>query len=319
MAAKAAEISEVICGLAARAQKPVCASWPSPPRAVPALLAERGVYSFVDPGRGIRALVQAGRARRFGAPTRTAGIASEQGVRLAGVDASVAPLPPLTLRVFPRGAAASMGRPGGRGDDARDHSGARLPSDSRRCGARRRRRRTGSRMKRLPCGLPMRSDCRSCSRASRRGSPIGPRRVSLRSTCARKPTCAPHSVASRRARRSSGAARRCLRAEAASARHGAPRHRLSRSDVRRDGELRQRRRVHRAHRRRGHRARTGRVPSSLRICSSDCARGAMRRIPMGLLPNRSGRAVHRALRRARANGPVGAFRIRSKSGTVASR
>jgi acetyltransferase len=56
MAAKAAEISEVICGLAARAEKPVCASWPSPPRAVPALLAERGVYSFLDPGRGIRAL-----------------------------------------------------------------------------------------------------------------------------------------------------------------------------------------------------------------------------------------------------------------------
>jgi len=58
MAAKATEISEVICGLAARATKPVCASWPSPPRSVPALLAEHGVYSFLDPGRGIRALAK---------------------------------------------------------------------------------------------------------------------------------------------------------------------------------------------------------------------------------------------------------------------
>jgi acyl-CoA synthetase (NDP forming) len=56
MAAKAIEISDVICGLAARASKPVCVSWPSPPRAVPARLAERGIYSFLDPARGIWAL-----------------------------------------------------------------------------------------------------------------------------------------------------------------------------------------------------------------------------------------------------------------------
>lgn len=58
MAAKAAEISDVICGLAERAQKPVCVSWPSPPHAVPARLAERGIYSFLDPARGIRALAK---------------------------------------------------------------------------------------------------------------------------------------------------------------------------------------------------------------------------------------------------------------------
>ena len=56
MAAKAAEISAVIGGLAERAQKPVCVSWPSPPHAVPARLAERGIYAFLDPARGIRAL-----------------------------------------------------------------------------------------------------------------------------------------------------------------------------------------------------------------------------------------------------------------------
>jgi acetyltransferase len=58
LAAKAPEICEVICGLAERAEKPVCVSWPSPPRAVPALLAERGIYSFLDAARGIRALAK---------------------------------------------------------------------------------------------------------------------------------------------------------------------------------------------------------------------------------------------------------------------
>jgi acetyltransferase len=56
LASKAGEISDVICGLAERATKPVCVSWPSPPRAVPARLAERGIHSFLDPERGIRAL-----------------------------------------------------------------------------------------------------------------------------------------------------------------------------------------------------------------------------------------------------------------------
>jgi acetyltransferase len=56
MAARAAEICEVIEGLAARSHKPVVVSWPSPPRAVPGRLAARGIYSFLDPVRGIRAL-----------------------------------------------------------------------------------------------------------------------------------------------------------------------------------------------------------------------------------------------------------------------
>ena len=58
MAAKASEISDVVCELAERADKPVCVSWPSPPRAVPARLADRGIYSFLDPARGIRALAK---------------------------------------------------------------------------------------------------------------------------------------------------------------------------------------------------------------------------------------------------------------------
>jgi len=58
MAAKAAEISDVMCGLNERVRKPVCVSWPSPPRAVPARLAARGIYSFLDAGRGIRALAK---------------------------------------------------------------------------------------------------------------------------------------------------------------------------------------------------------------------------------------------------------------------
>lgn len=76
LAAKAAEICDIICGLAERAEKPVCVSWPSPPRAVPPLLAERGIYSFLDPVRGIRALsklVQRGAAtHRPARPATTA-------------------------------------------------------------------------------------------------------------------------------------------------------------------------------------------------------------------------------------------------------
>lgn len=58
MAAKAPEICEVIDGLHMRSPKPVCVSWPSPPRAVPARLAERGIYSFPEVARGIRALAK---------------------------------------------------------------------------------------------------------------------------------------------------------------------------------------------------------------------------------------------------------------------
>ena len=77
MAAKAPEIIEVIGGLSERAAKPVCVSWPSPPRAVPARLAERGIHSFLDAARGIRALARlcehGAAARR---PPRSAATAS---------------------------------------------------------------------------------------------------------------------------------------------------------------------------------------------------------------------------------------------------
>jgi len=58
MAAKATEICGVIRQLAEHASKPVCVSWPSPPRAVPAALADEDIYSFLDPSRAIRALAQ---------------------------------------------------------------------------------------------------------------------------------------------------------------------------------------------------------------------------------------------------------------------
>jgi acetyltransferase len=79
MAAKGAEICAVIGGLAERAGKPVCVSWPSPPRAVPGSLADRGIYSFPDPARGVRALsklVERGDAmRRPARPPTTAAAA----------------------------------------------------------------------------------------------------------------------------------------------------------------------------------------------------------------------------------------------------
>jgi acetate---CoA ligase (ADP-forming) len=56
MAAKATQICDVIRRLAERASKPVCVSWPSPPRVVPAALAADGIYSFLDPSRAIRSL-----------------------------------------------------------------------------------------------------------------------------------------------------------------------------------------------------------------------------------------------------------------------
>jgi acyl-CoA synthetase (NDP forming) len=77
MAAKANAICEVIVGLSQRATKPVCASWPSPPRAVPARLAERGIYAFLDPARGIRALARMaayGEALRRPPASRAGGI-----------------------------------------------------------------------------------------------------------------------------------------------------------------------------------------------------------------------------------------------------
>jgi len=136
MAAKATEISEVICGLAARATKPVCASWPSPPRSVPALLAEHGVYSFLDPGRGIRALAKlvehGASARRPTRPAVPSSKAFDWNAMFPPVDASRLPpggaaaslgrpsggvSPPVDAsRLSPGGAAASLGRPSGRGE-----------------------------------------------------------------------------------------------------------------------------------------------------------------------------------------------------------
>jgi acyl-CoA synthetase (NDP forming) len=63
LASKASEICEVIGGLAERSTKPVAACWPSPPRGVPARLAERGIYTFLEPARAIAAI---GRMRARG-------------------------------------------------------------------------------------------------------------------------------------------------------------------------------------------------------------------------------------------------------------
>jgi acetyltransferase len=56
LAARAVEISEVITRFWKHATKPVCVSWPSPPTGVVERLAQHGIYTFLDPVRGIRAL-----------------------------------------------------------------------------------------------------------------------------------------------------------------------------------------------------------------------------------------------------------------------
>lgn len=56
LAAKADEISDIIRALSERSAKPVAVCWPSPPRGVPACLAEHGVYSFVEAARAIAAI-----------------------------------------------------------------------------------------------------------------------------------------------------------------------------------------------------------------------------------------------------------------------
>jgi acetyltransferase len=58
LAAKGAEISDVIAGFASRATKPVCVSWPSPPLGIPERLATAGIYSFLDPVRGVQAIAR---------------------------------------------------------------------------------------------------------------------------------------------------------------------------------------------------------------------------------------------------------------------
>ncbi len=72
LASKAAEISDIICGLSRRAVKPVCVCWPSPPRDVPARLAGHGIYSFVEAARGIAGIARlAAHGAAAGRPART--------------------------------------------------------------------------------------------------------------------------------------------------------------------------------------------------------------------------------------------------------
>ena len=100
-------------------EKPVCVSWPSPPRAVPAHCWPSAASTrFVDPARGIRALVQAGRAWRRVAPTARGLRRRASTVRLAA-------------RSFQSTTTQAVIR------------GTHLPSHSRRRGACGRRRRTG--------------------------------------------------------------------------------------------------------------------------------------------------------------------------------
>lgn len=56
LASKATEISDIIRGFSGRSSKPVCVCWPSPPRDVPAGLAEHGIYSFLEAARGIKSI-----------------------------------------------------------------------------------------------------------------------------------------------------------------------------------------------------------------------------------------------------------------------
>jgi acyl-CoA synthetase (NDP forming) len=74
LAAKGAEISDVIAGFASRATKPVCVSWPSPPLRIPERLATGGIYSFLDPVRGVQAIARLVAQGGAGArPPRSAG------------------------------------------------------------------------------------------------------------------------------------------------------------------------------------------------------------------------------------------------------
>jgi acetyltransferase len=75
LAARGAEISDVIAGFAGRSTKPVCVSWPSPPIGIPQRLAAQGIYAFLDPARGVQAIarlaaqgVAAARPSRAGGP-----------------------------------------------------------------------------------------------------------------------------------------------------------------------------------------------------------------------------------------------------------
>jgi acetate---CoA ligase (ADP-forming) len=56
LAARAAEITDIISSLSQRSTKPVCTVWSSPPAGVVERLAAHGVHTFIEPDRGVRAL-----------------------------------------------------------------------------------------------------------------------------------------------------------------------------------------------------------------------------------------------------------------------
>jgi acetate---CoA ligase (ADP-forming) len=56
LAARAAEITDIITSLSRRATKPVCVVWSSPPTGVVERLATHGVNTFIEPDRALRAL-----------------------------------------------------------------------------------------------------------------------------------------------------------------------------------------------------------------------------------------------------------------------
>jgi acyl-CoA synthetase (NDP forming) len=58
LASRGSEISDVVSGFSGRSAKPVCVSWPSPPRGIVARLAGQGIYSFDEAARGITALAR---------------------------------------------------------------------------------------------------------------------------------------------------------------------------------------------------------------------------------------------------------------------
>jgi acyl-CoA synthetase (NDP forming) len=73
LAARAAEIIEIIRRFSQRATKPVCVTWSSPPSGVIERLAAQGIYTFIEPDRGVRALRRlAAQAQALRRPPRPA-------------------------------------------------------------------------------------------------------------------------------------------------------------------------------------------------------------------------------------------------------
>lgn len=75
LALRAPEILEVMFEYWARTRKTICVSWLDPPKGVPERLAEKGIYSFPDTGRGARAISRLVRYRAdLSRPPRPDGI-----------------------------------------------------------------------------------------------------------------------------------------------------------------------------------------------------------------------------------------------------